>query len=145
MIQRSYIFLAIGIGAIFLALFLNLIPSTTSDSDQEHLLPGEVKGMEIVYHEKPYTLSFEQQNRVVHMINRAIPVGAEDLMRGGTPPPFSEVRIFRFKVEDIILKPLLFKKDGNLIFTLSNRPSHDFLQDVSLGEMQKLFETLYDH
>ncbi|GAB4237866.1 MAG: hypothetical protein Tsb0021_17650 [Chlamydiales bacterium] len=141
--QRSLLFLLIGIGAIVIALLLNFLTPYEDQTDRKVLVRGDVRGMEIVHRNIPFTLNFEQQEAVINMINRSLFVGAADLNQITDEALFEEITIYPFKGNPMRLRPIAYLTDGNLLYTLPEFHT-GYLQDISEGEMKRLLSKSYD-
>lgn len=143
--QRTSLFLTIGLIAIGVAFLLNMFPIFQNGGvGPVHLSNGEVRGMALYYKGKPYTLNFNQQEAMVNYINRSIPVGTPDLKRAVSEPTFEKLVIYRFDGKaDVTLKPIAYLKDWNLLYTLHELYPDGYLQDISLGDMHRLLDQIH--
>lgn len=142
---RSSTFLTIALVAIGLAFLLNIAPIGSNGMSAVNISHGEIRGAALSHENKLYTLNFNQQETLIDLINRSIPVGAPDVQRGGTPPDFEKVVLYRFGEPEVTLRPILYLSDGSLIYTIPGLHGEGYLQDVTSGEMKKLLSQSYDH
>jgi hypothetical protein len=107
-----------------------------------------------------YTLNFDQQNALVDIFNRAIPVTKESAeSRKVNDAPKSEVQkivIYRFNAPDIEIIPVTFvsksqsavqaqdKQRLNLVFLAPLWNDKGFLEESVGDELHKFLSTTYD-
>lgn len=141
--QRSTFFLLVALFAIGLAFMLNLVSIFWLEKPETFLHYNDVRGMAVVHANLPYTLNFEQQNQVIDLINRALPVGPHFLSNKGSPPDFEKLIIYRFKTSDLELHPVAYV-DDHLVFSVPEWDTGRYLQEVSQGSMHHLLSQTYD-
>lgn len=141
--QRTAFFLMIGLGAIAIALLLNLISLFLLEKPETYLRYNDVRGMAVVYQGIPYTLNFAQQNEVIETLNRSIPVGPGYLTSTHTQPEFEKIVIYRFHKPDLELKSIAYV-DGNYLFSAPEWQKTGYLRDVTKGKLETLLSQAYD-
>lgn len=135
------------------AALLGIVPS-------RYISPNDVRGMAIEHNSLLYTLNFEQQNTLVDIFNRAIPVGKEIVQSRQTNypamPEVKKIIIYRFNAPDIVITPVAFvsksnsplKTDStehlNLVFSVPEWNPNGLLEEATSDEMQKVLLTTYD-
>lgn len=134
----------IVIAGIFLIFFLKtattLFPGAQKLST--YISADDVEGMTVVYHDLPYALNFDQQNEMIELINRSIPVNDQnpsELLAMST----KKIIVHLFNKEDVDIQ-LLGSKDGSVYFSSSTWIAGNNLKDVSTGDMQELINSSYD-
>jgi hypothetical protein len=130
-----------GISFIFLINFLDLTNREVLGR-QSFLAPQEVRGMDLFHKGKPYTLNFEQQNSVIEMLNRALPIVRIEPSEL-SPTTLEKLTIYRFNEDTISLIPLGLI-DDNIIFKSTGDFTGNFLRDISLGRLKTLLDSSYD-
>ena len=74
--------------------------------------PNDVRGMAIEHNRKLYTLNFDQQNGMVEIFNRLIPVSEEMIAKRTVVPKkpleIQKITIYRFNQPDIEILPIAF-------------------------------------
>lgn len=141
--QRAAFFLIIGLGAIAIALVLNLISLFFLEKPETYLRYNDVRGMAVVHQGIPYTLNFEQQNEVVEILNRSIPVDSNYLTNTNTQPEFEKIVIYRFHKPDLELKSIAYV-DGNYLFSAPEWQKTGYLREVTKGKLKALLSQTYD-
>jgi hypothetical protein len=103
---------------------------------------NDVRGMEIVFRDRPYTLNFNQQQEMLELINRCVPVGK---IRGAkTPlPGFSKIVVYLFGQPNIELAAIDFSENEFYLQSPTLNPG-GYLMDVSAGRMARLVESAHD-
>ena len=59
-------------------------------------------------------------------------------------PPYQQLVIYRFNAPDLILTPVGYGSNQNLIFEAKEWNPAGYLLDVSSGEMDELLKSTYD-
>ncbi|MDP1836240.1 MAG: hypothetical protein Q8K75_10000 [Chlamydiales bacterium] len=106
------------------------------------LQPNDIRGMEIVYKNLPYTLNFDQQQEMLELINRCIPVGKISASPGGLPY-FKKIVVYLFGRPSIELNQVDFA-ENEFYFQAPGLNADGFLMDVSGGRMFQLVESAHD-
>lgn len=126
-------------GALF---FIRLLPNNATFEPEKYILKGDVKGIEIVHNDKPYTLNFEQQNTLIDYLNQSLPVNTN--FRIDPNLPFSKIIIYRFKGAPLELTPITLV-GTDLVFSAPTWNPNGYLRDISVGRMNKLLNNTFDH
>lgn len=147
----------IGFAIIILLNVVNLF----GFSQAKYIAPSEVRGIAIEHGQLLYTLNFEQQNALVDIFNRAIPITKEELQPRMKDLPKSfgvkKIVIYRFKAPDIEITPVgyvskVFSKDGsqpveqmNVVFSSPTWNPKGLMEEATQDQMQELLSKTYDH
>lgn len=106
-LAMTFIVLA-GFGVILLmniAALVGFFPS-------RYISPNDVRGMAIEHNQKLYTLNFDQQNQMIDIFNRLIPVSQELIEKRKVVPKkpleIQKIVIYRFNAPDIEVRPVAF-------------------------------------
>lgn len=125
----------------------------------KYISPSEVRGMAVQHDKLLYTLNFEQQNALVEIFNRAIPVTQADIDARKTEAPkvvdVPKIIIYRFNAPNIVIEPVAFvaKKyfvDGfssqryNLVFSVPEWNPKGLLEEAAQDQMAALLAKTYD-
>lgn len=130
---------AIAIGAVFL---LNVIPLFWGPNLNTYIRHEEVRGMAVVHNNLPFTLNFDQQKKVIDILNRAILVGDPKSESGDPLLGFQSIVIYRFNQPDVVITPIRWVHK-NLLFRAKDWSESNLL-DVSREELFTLLPTTYD-
>jgi|694.fasta_scaffold38217_3 hypothetical protein len=145
MSNRSLIYLtSIVIAAMAFILLVNLVSLFSPAPKETYLAFNDVKGIAVEHKKIPYTLNFEQQNRLIEYLNLSTPsMDTKPPLQGATSLNFDRILIFRFNGPDIILTPLSFL-DDNLIYLAPDWNLKGEMQDRSHGKLKSLIAQTYD-
>lgn len=138
--------------AMNFAAMLGIVPS-------KYISPNDVRGIAVEHNNLLYTLNFEQQNTLVDIFNRAIPVGKElvETRKANTSkaPEIKKIIIYRFDAPDIEIIPIAYVSKSssainesdhlNLVFSVPEWNRNGLLEEAMSDEMQKVLLTTYDH
>lgn len=145
MYQRSMLYLSLilllCLGVLFLVNVKNIVQvsSATPDAYFHH---NDIKGIAVEYKQRLYTLNFKQQNDVIDILNRAIPI--EKIIHIDKKPDFSRLIVYTFdKRQEIEFTPLAFNND-DLIFYAPKLIPKGYLMEVSAGELHELLANAHD-
>lgn len=131
MSSRNTLLMIIAVVIGFAIIILMNIVNMLDFSKAKYISPSEVRGMAVMHDQKLYTLNFDQQNTLVEIFNRSIPVSKEKLEnRMKSLSNNSEVQkiiIYRFNAPDIEIIPA-----GLVTKSLSIDPSKDSIENQSL-------------
>ncbi|MEI8365319.1 MAG: hypothetical protein WCF65_02780 [Parachlamydiaceae bacterium] len=128
------------------AALLGVIPS-------RYISPNDVRGIAVEHNKMLYTLNFEQQNALVEILNRTVPVGKELVTAQSVTPQkpvdIQRIVIYRFNAPDIEAIPVAYvSKSGpehtNLVFSIPACNSNGLLEESTSNEIQQLLITTYD-
>lgn len=139
--------------AMNFAALLGIVPS-------RYISANDVRGMAVEHNGKLYTLNFDQQNELVDIFNRAIPVDKEVAearkLTTSKMPEVSKIIIYRFNDPDIEITPIGFVNKTssaiktatpdypNIVFSAPQWNPKGLLEEATSDEMQKVLLTTYD-
>ncbi len=131
--------IVVMVGLLLLRAFVTVAPQQI---DSGYLDPYKIRGTELVFKGKPYTLNFEQQQEAVELINRCIPIGK---LRGSPipPPGMDKIVVYLFDKKPVELTPINVSQD-EFTFKAPALNSEGYLLDVSAGRLWRLLETAHD-
>lgn len=143
--NRTFVYLTglVIIGMLVL-LALNMTSILTGQPEgQEFLKYNHVRGMAVDHNQLLYTLNFNQQNRVIDIINRSVRVvGVKPGKR--QKPDINKIIVYQFDGKpDLIINPIAYV-DDNLVFSVPEWESEGYLMELSEGNLQKLLSKTYD-
>lgn len=129
---------------MILLLAINLTNILTGEPpNQAYLKYNDVRGMAVSRNQLLYTLNFQQQNSIIEILNKAIPI---DEIKSGQrqPPNIQEMVVYQFQgAPDITLTPIAYV-DQNLVFSAPQWQHNGYLMELSEGDLQKLLSQTYD-
>ena len=129
--------------AVLFALNMKTITGGKPDT-QKYLKYNEVRGIAVEHNQMLYTLNFKQQNAVIEILNRAVPIAE---LKEGTrqKTDIQKIVVYQFeKKPDLIITPLTYL-NGNLVFTQPEWNKDGYLMEMSSGELQQILSQSYDH
>lgn len=145
MSNRTLIVLtALVIVGMLLLLGLNLTNILTGHPpNQTYLQYNNVRGMAASHNQMLYTLNFQQQNKIIDILNSAVPI--VDIEPGDRQPPnIEKLIVYQFEGKpDIILKPIAYI-DQDLIFSAPEWNPNGYMMELSEGDLHKLLSQTYD-
>lgn len=97
--------------------------------------------MEVVHEGVPYTLNFQQQNRIIDLLNQSLSTNERSVEN--TSLNFTSLTIYRFEAPNLTLKPIAYNHE-ELIFSVPEWNSEGYLKENSRGEFKKLISTTFD-
>lgn len=110
--------------------------------NQIYLQYNNVRGMAVLHNKLLYTLNFQQQNKVIDIINQAVTI---DTIKGDRKPPNVEkLMIYQFENAPDIELVAVGYVEKNLIFSAPKWVPNGYLMEVSEGNLQKLLSESYD-
>lgn len=140
--------------AMNFAALLGIVPS-------KYISPNDVRGMAVEHNNMLYTLNFEQQNALVDIFNRAIPVSKEIVdarkTNSANLPEVKKIIIYRFNAPDVEITPVAYVAKTssaiktetaghlNIVFSVPLWNPNGYLEEATSDEMQKVLLTTYDH
>jgi hypothetical protein len=139
----TYLLIA-GVIAMSAILLLNLAGVTGLFQPQltnEYLSRNDVRGIDIDHEGKLWTLNFEQQNKVINILNAAVRT-TEHFAPENTG--FDKLIIYRFNRPDIILTPLKVV-NNQLAFAITEWNLKGNLKESNAGELLQVLSQTYDH
>lgn len=114
-------------------------------SNQQYLKYNNVRGMAVSHNDAMYTLNFQQQNKVIALLNLSDPL--EKIV---SPKPLTldidKLVIYQFENNpDIVLTPVA-TSDSNLVFSVPAwiPKGQHLLMELSEGDLQNLLAQTYD-
>lgn len=134
------------------AAFLGVVPS-------RYLSPNDVRGIAVQHNNKLYTLNFAQQNELVDVLNRSIPVGHELIEKRKVhlqnPPEVQKIIIYRFNAPDIVITPVAYVSKttsvmaapdtthGQMVFSIPEWNQNGLLEESTSDQLLKLLPNTY--
>lgn len=145
MSNRTFLLLTLAVLAgVAILVVLNVSYILTGEPPNEvYLKYNNVRGMAVARNQLLYTLNFEQQNSVIEMLNRSVPI--VELKAGQRQKPdIEKLIVYQFENQpDITLTPITYV-NGNLVFSVPQWVQGGYLMDLSDGDLQKLLAQTYD-
>lgn len=132
----------IGMGILFF-LNLNQMREGTTGSGT-YLKYNDVRGIAIKHKDLLYTLNFDQQNRIIDILNQSIQI--QKIPAGQRQAPdFQQLIIYRFEDQpDLIITPTTYL-NNELVYSMPQWNPNGYMKEVSVGELRKLISQTYDH
>lgn len=132
--------LILAVGALF---FLQYSGTSWETPREKYLMPNDVKGMAVEHEGKLFTLSFQQQQQAVNILNRSVKIGSK-LPGNGKPMQFGYDRliIYMFKGKDIEIQPVTLVNQ-QLIFRVDAWNPEGLMRETGPGELQPLLMESY--
>lgn len=131
---------------------LGVIPS-------RYISHNDVRGIAVEHDNKLYTLSFDQQNQLVDIFNRSIPVGQELVEQRkieiANPPEIQKIIVYRFNASDLEIIPVsyvsksssLLDKSGStkfsLVYSVPEWNTNGLMEEATSDELSKLLSSTY--
>jgi hypothetical protein len=154
LVMTTAVLAAFGIIMLMnMAALIGFVPS-------RYLSPNDVRGIAVEHNDMLYTLNFDQQNTLVDIFNRAIPVTKESAetrkVKDAPPSEVKKIVIYRFNAPDIEIIPVSFvsksqsavqaqdKQRLNLVFLAPLWNNKGFLEESVGDELHKFLSTTYD-
>ena len=131
------------LSALFVILALNLIPLFWTDHLSTYIKQDHISGIAVRHANRLFTLNYEQQKKVVDILNRAIPMGRVERQKSDPALDFDQIVIYRFKEVPLILTPLAWLDDNTLYFEAPTW-SKSRLKEVSRGQLYQILQDSYD-
>lgn len=141
-----------GFAAILLmnmAALFGIIPS-------RYISPNDVRGIAVEHNQLLYTLNFDQQNAILDIFNRSIPVSKQEVearkVQAVDPPRVSKIIIYRFNEPDIEITPIAYvakstsviDSNHNLVFSAPLWNPKGYMEESASDEIEKLLKSTYD-
>lgn len=142
--RLSLIMTIIVIACMALLFMINFNQVFWPSKVETYLSYNGVRGVEVEHHGSLYTLNFEQQNRLIDLLNRSIPIGSNVSYQKNDNMDVKKIVIYRFDKPDVILIPYGHMNE-NIIFLSKDWNSDGLMKDVSQGELKTLLSTTFDH
>lgn len=137
------IFTSIVIACILVLLAVNYLPTLSTAAEDRFLTHNGVQGVEVYHKNIPFTLNFEQQNLLVDEMNRAEPIGVEQIRKRASMFQFEKIVVYQFNKPTITLTPINVV-DQNIIFEVPEWNKNGYIQEQSGGELLKMISKTYD-
>lgn len=136
----------IGFALVAMAVLfgIKLLPVFQALQPHRYLAPNDVRGIEVVHGGRPFTLNFEQQNKVIAFLNESKPTGENLSPTAGDEMPVSKILVYRFEASPLELRVLAYGSDNNLIFSAPVWNRTGDMTDMSRGAMKKLLAQTFD-
>lgn len=133
----SIAFVIVVVGLLGLTFYVSL-----QSPEQEGRFTGEaVRGVTAVFDGKPYTLNFDQQQKLLVHLDRSQPYAGSQALTAAAGVPLQFILIHRFENADDEIQVMGWKGE-KLVF----RPKGEFqaFVDSSDGEIYRLLKTAHD-
>ncbi len=129
-----FIFILFGVSVIYLTTYQHKPSGWFVSHD-------DVRGIDVVSDDLPYTLNFAQQGSLIHILNSGKKV--KDSSFSSTPPPrVSKITIYLFSGKpDLILLP---ETEDFSRFSVSLWDSNSYLDIIQPKQLEELLKTAYD-
>jgi hypothetical protein len=122
---------------------LNITTLLNPSPVEKYISFNDVNGIEVVHNKIPYTLNFEQQNKLLEYLNVSLPIGKEKFPSNKESLDFDKIVIYRFGAPEITLIPLAYYQQ-NLIYEAPGWNPKGYMQDISEGQLRTLISQTYD-
>jgi len=129
--------------AVFVLLFVNLIPFFSTTPPANFISLNDVRGSAVMHAQKPFTLNFEQQNQLVDYLNRTVTVKKSDYSQPDKNLGVQSITIYRFKAPDLEITPIAIS-DKNVVFSAPEKNPDFYFMDLSAGSLLKLLQSSFD-
>jgi len=131
--------------AVAVLVTMNLFTIFQPSSADNYISRNNVRGMAVLEDRKPFTLNFDQQNRMIDFLNASTPIG---IRKGDSTKPldFEEIVVYQFSKTNpsVTVTPMGYDEDDGLIFSANEWNSFGYLKDQSKGLLKKLISETYD-
>lgn len=145
------------LGGFAIIIMMN-IASMLGVVPERYISPNDVRGMAVEHNNTLFTLNFEQQNALVDIFNRSIPVGEEIVETRkvkGQSPEIQKIIIYRFNAPDIEITPVAYiaksssafgrESHANIAFSAPQWNPQGLLEETSADNLHQLLSSTYDH
>jgi hypothetical protein len=156
---RLTFFMISAVLAGFAAILIMNMASLLGVIPARYVSPNDVRGVAIEHHQKLYTLNFAQQNELIDILNRSIPVGQELVesrkVEVKDAPEVEKIIIYRFNAPDIEIIPVAYVskttsaiKTNNisktsLVYSVPEWNLNGLLEESTSDELHKLLSSTY--
>lgn len=111
--------------------------------DQTFLKYNDIQGIAVKRNELLYTLNFNQQNKVIEILNFAVPV--TEIKSGKREPAnIRELVIYPLEGKPEIVLTAIAYVDNDLIFSAPAWVPNGYLMELSEGNLKTLLSQTYD-
>ncbi len=133
--------LIVGVIGMAAIMVLNFTGVSQSPFTENYLSPNDVRGIDVAHGGKLWTLNFEQQNKLVNILNKSTAIEGHF-----NPDKFEvdRVIIYLFNKPDLIVTPLQLVNKA-LVFSVPEWNSKGYLKESQPGQMLQLLSDTYDH
>jgi hypothetical protein len=145
----------------FFVIFLLNVANKVGIVPSRYISQNEVRGIAVEHNHLLYTLNFDQQNMLVDIFNRFIPVTKEQFESRRTklknPPQIDKIIVYRFNAPDVVLTLEGFVtktssimggenevESSNLVFSAPEWEPKGFLEEAASDELDLLLLKTYD-
>ncbi|MFI0435811.1 MAG: hypothetical protein ACH350_08845 [Parachlamydiaceae bacterium] len=116
---------------------------TGQPPNQTYLKFNHVKGMAVDHNQMLYTLNFEEQNKVIDILNSAVIIN-EIKSNERIAPKIEKIVIYQFENKPtIVLYPIAYV-ENNLILSAPDWVPNGYLMELSDGALKDLLSKTYD-
>lgn len=161
MSSRNTLFMILAVVVGFAIIILMNIASMLNLSKAKYISSSEVRGIAVQHNQLLYTLNFEQQNAMVDIFNRAIPVSKESLADRmkllSDNPEVQKIIIYRFDAPEIQIVPvgLVYKtlsrgekesiENQSLVFSAPAWNENGLMEEATVDNLWNFLSKTYDH
>ena len=147
-----YYMIAAAILATLVIFGMN-IANTYGLMPAKYISQNEVKNVAVEHKGKMYTLNFEQQKKVIDILNRLILVSAGELdkVKHEVPGGISKIVIYKFSGEDIDVKPVGYVGNDTkeepiitMVFSIPQWNKSTLLEESFPNEMMRALAHTFD-
>lgn len=139
--QRTFLGALIVVVICVAILLVSNLTVIFSGNDKIPMIPREdVKGVAIEYKKNLYTLSFDQQNRFLELVNYSSKAKESDKKLVQQKVDFQKLLVYRFKNPTLEITPIAYVND-QLLFILSG----NVYKEENPGQLKALLSQTYDH
>jgi hypothetical protein len=147
------------LGGFIIIIFMN-IAALLGVIPSRYLSPNEVRGMAVEHNQLLYTLNFAQQNALIEIFNRSIPVDKKSVEeRKATlkkPLEIQKIVIYRFNAPNIEITPVTFVAKTHsvsssdeagkvsLVFLAPDWNANQLLEEAAIDSLYKILINSYD-
>jgi hypothetical protein len=132
----------VAMGVLFILNIEKILHGQTGS--EIYLKYNDVAGIGVKHKGLTYTLNFDQQNKMVELLNHSLKVTLIDSGNRQTPD-IEQIVIYRLEGKaPLTLLPVAYV-DEQLIYSNEEWNAGGYLKDVSNGSLKKLLAETYDH
>lgn len=111
--------------------------------DQTYLKYNTIQGMAVNRNELLYTLNFKEQNKVIQILNFAVPI-TEIKPGNRLPANIHDLVIYPLEGKPEIVLTAIAYVDNNLVFSAPAWVPNGYLMELSEGNLKTLLSQTYD-
>jgi len=142
--RNLFLMTAVVILGMLVLFALNLTTILTGQPpNQTYLKFNDVQGMAISQNQLLYTLNFNEQNKVIEILNGAVPIN-EIKSEKRSPANINKLVIYRFENQPAITLTAIAYTDKNLVFAAPDWVPNGYLMELSEGSLKQLLSQTYD-